>query len=663
MSHKHKTEAKTVSERMKFHGLKKLKWWCQLCEKQCYSDYGFEDHSRSEGHSRMVMLFQQNPSKYIQRFSDEFQESFIDILRTRYGTNRVNANRVYQEFIASDKKHVHMNATRWTTLSDFCQYLGREAVCRVEPGDENEPHGTWYLEWIDRDPLRMRLEKEAEMHAQRRAQAESNRRRDALAAAERARQAAIQAAIDAGQDPAELEVRPTDLAWTDEHQEALASQLQLGTEAPAEDAAATVADAAASGRARRALLHSDSEDDGPEEEDDRDPYGLDGPGDLAAASAFSSGPGFVAAPLPRGPGSGHDRSLDRGRSTGRGPELDRGRRPDRDRDLGRHPDFDRRGRSPDRRGRSPDRRGRSPDRRGRSPDRRGRSPDRRGRSPDRRGRSPDRRGRSPDRRGRSPDRRGQSPDRRGRSPDRRGRSPDRRGRSPDRRGRSPDRRDRTLAHRSRSPDRRRSRSPDRRRSRSPDRRRSRSPDHRRRDRSADRQRSPAGRGRSLERHRSRSPDHRRRDRSPGRRDRIFEHDRQAGGLGTASIYPAGLPADAWLAPGLLVSVRPDVAELPKHLQGARGRVVEVFDQFGAVLETLPAEGASGRPTILRLDQDDLRPARPGPDTRRAAVLAGPHRGVVARIERVTGDTAAILLPGTGEVAPVTVPLTALCRLA
>jgi DNA/RNA-binding protein KIN17 len=64
----------------------------------------------------------------------------------RFGTKRVLANRVYQEYIA-DKSHLHMNATRWVTLTEFCKHLGRSGIARV---DETEKG--WFIAWIDSSP-------------------------------------------------------------------------------------------------------------------------------------------------------------------------------------------------------------------------------------------------------------------------------------------------------------------------------------------------------------------------------------------------------------------------------------------------------------------------------------------------------------------------------
>jgi len=64
----------------------------------------------------------------------------------RFGTKRVKANTVYQEFI-QDKHHQHMNSTRWVTLTEFVKHLGRTGVARVDETDKG-----WFLAWIDNSP-------------------------------------------------------------------------------------------------------------------------------------------------------------------------------------------------------------------------------------------------------------------------------------------------------------------------------------------------------------------------------------------------------------------------------------------------------------------------------------------------------------------------------
>jgi DNA/RNA-binding protein KIN17 len=137
---------KWLANKMKSKGLQKLRWFCQMCEKQCRDENGFKCHTSSESHQRQLLLFAENPHRYLDDFSKEFKDGYVELLRRRYGTKRVNANQVYQEYI-SDKNHLHMNATKWLSLTEFIKYLGREGVCTV---DETEKG--WFVTWIDRDP-------------------------------------------------------------------------------------------------------------------------------------------------------------------------------------------------------------------------------------------------------------------------------------------------------------------------------------------------------------------------------------------------------------------------------------------------------------------------------------------------------------------------------
>lgn len=137
---------KYIANKMKAKGLQKLRWYCQMCQKQCRDENGFKCHTTSESHQRQLLLFADNSKKLMDEFSFEFQKGFVDILRRQYGTKRVLANRVYQEYI-TDKNHLHMNATRWTTLTGFVKWLGKTGKCTV---DETEKG--WFITWIDNDP-------------------------------------------------------------------------------------------------------------------------------------------------------------------------------------------------------------------------------------------------------------------------------------------------------------------------------------------------------------------------------------------------------------------------------------------------------------------------------------------------------------------------------
>ena len=147
---------KDLANKMKAKGLQKLRWYCQMCQKQCRDENGFKCHTMSESHQRQLLLFAENPDKYLDTFSEDFYKDYLNVLKRRFGTKRVQANNVYQEYI-HDRNHVHMNATQWETLTEFVKWLGREGHCIV---DETEKG--WYVAYIDRDPETiMRQEKMA----------------------------------------------------------------------------------------------------------------------------------------------------------------------------------------------------------------------------------------------------------------------------------------------------------------------------------------------------------------------------------------------------------------------------------------------------------------------------------------------------------------------
>ncbi|KAH7720092.1 Protein Y52B11A.9 [Aphelenchoides avenae] len=136
---------KEIANRVKSKGLQKLKWFCQMCQKQCRDQNGFKCHLTSESHQRQLLLFAENQNSYLRQFSSEFEAHFIRTLKHTFGGKRVRANDVYQEYI-KDKGHVHMNSTVWHTLTGFVHYLGETGKCKI---DENEKG--WHVQYIDQE--------------------------------------------------------------------------------------------------------------------------------------------------------------------------------------------------------------------------------------------------------------------------------------------------------------------------------------------------------------------------------------------------------------------------------------------------------------------------------------------------------------------------------
>lgn len=137
---------KWVSNQAKSKGLGRLRWYCQVCERQMRDENGFKMHVQSESHVRQMLVVGEDPKKAINAYSSDFLSAFLTQLRTAHGTKAVLINHFYQEYI-QNKEHVHMNATRWPSLTEFAKHLGREGMCRVEETDKG-----LQIAWIDTSP-------------------------------------------------------------------------------------------------------------------------------------------------------------------------------------------------------------------------------------------------------------------------------------------------------------------------------------------------------------------------------------------------------------------------------------------------------------------------------------------------------------------------------
>lgn len=137
---------KWVSNQAKSKGLGRLRWYCQVCERQLRDENGYKLHTQSESHVRQMLVVGEDPKKAINEFSNQFNHDFLQQLRTSHGTKAVLVNHFYQEFIAN-KHHTHMNSTRWPSLTEYAKYLGREGICRVEETDKG-----LQIAWIDSSP-------------------------------------------------------------------------------------------------------------------------------------------------------------------------------------------------------------------------------------------------------------------------------------------------------------------------------------------------------------------------------------------------------------------------------------------------------------------------------------------------------------------------------
>ena len=149
---------KQIANQMKSKGLQRLRWYCQACSRQMRDENGFKCHVASESHVRNMQIIGEDPRKAINEFSREFERDFLTLLRTGHGEKKVNLNQFYQEYI-SNKEHVHMNATKYTSLTEFAKHLGRQGIVRVEEDEKRSERGGasgLMISWVDNSPEALR---------------------------------------------------------------------------------------------------------------------------------------------------------------------------------------------------------------------------------------------------------------------------------------------------------------------------------------------------------------------------------------------------------------------------------------------------------------------------------------------------------------------------
>ncbi|XP_074308257.1 KIN17-like protein [Silene latifolia] len=176
---------KAIANRIKAKGLQKLRWYCQMCQKQCRDENGFKCHCMSESHQRQMEIFGQNPDRIVEGYSEEFEELFMEHMKMSHRFSRIAATVVYNEFI-SDRHHVHMNSTKWLSLTEFVKYLGRTGKCKVE-----ETAKGWFITYIDRDSETVFKSKMKDKRIRADLVDEEKKEREILKQIERAEQVAV----------------------------------------------------------------------------------------------------------------------------------------------------------------------------------------------------------------------------------------------------------------------------------------------------------------------------------------------------------------------------------------------------------------------------------------------------------------------------------------
>ncbi|KAJ5110629.1 KIN17-like protein [Penicillium argentinense] len=164
---------KAIANAARRKGLGRLRWYCQACEKQCPDENGFKCHTQSESHVRQMMLIGEDSKSHIENYSNEFLKNFIDTLRTMHREKPVQFNHFYQNII-KDKTHIHLNSTKWKSLTHFVSYLGKEGICRVEDTEKG-----LFIAWIDNSPETLR-KREALMKKERMDKGDEEREQKAI---------------------------------------------------------------------------------------------------------------------------------------------------------------------------------------------------------------------------------------------------------------------------------------------------------------------------------------------------------------------------------------------------------------------------------------------------------------------------------------------------
>jgi len=121
-----------------------------------------------------MLVVGESAGKHIQDYSMQFQSEFVALLSRSCGTQRVKANNIYQEYIR-DKSHLHMNATRWVTLTGFVSHLGQAGIVRVEDTEKG-----LFITWIDNSPKAL-AKAEANLKKERLNKSDEQRERDMIA--------------------------------------------------------------------------------------------------------------------------------------------------------------------------------------------------------------------------------------------------------------------------------------------------------------------------------------------------------------------------------------------------------------------------------------------------------------------------------------------------
>ncbi|KAH3675017.1 hypothetical protein WICMUC_002849 [Wickerhamomyces mucosus] len=136
---------KQIANQMKARGLQKLKWYCQVCSKQCRDDNGFKSHIRSESHLNKIKNI---TFKDIEDYSIQFELQFLKDLKNYHGEKKINANKFYNLLI-QDKHHIHLNSTKWSSLSQFLQHINTKGLIKIDDNEQGDGLNSLDISYIN----------------------------------------------------------------------------------------------------------------------------------------------------------------------------------------------------------------------------------------------------------------------------------------------------------------------------------------------------------------------------------------------------------------------------------------------------------------------------------------------------------------------------------
>ncbi|CAD5334628.1 unnamed protein product [Arabidopsis thaliana] len=116
----------------------------QMCEKQCRDENGFKCHCMSESHQRQMQVLGQNPTRVVNGYSQEFEQTFLDLMRRSHRFSRVAVTVVYNELknkrvksgLAEEEKQEREIQKQIERASAGCE--GKDVVVDDDDDDDDE---------------------------------------------------------------------------------------------------------------------------------------------------------------------------------------------------------------------------------------------------------------------------------------------------------------------------------------------------------------------------------------------------------------------------------------------------------------------------------------------------------------------------------------------